>query len=80
MADRWSYFPRKRDLCLIGIEGYPTVVFTLCENHPPFRELRTFPPVSVTRAEVVRTQHIRREIDPLYWPDQRYRSPSPSED
>jgi len=61
VRDEWHYFPRLGELCLLGIRGYAcnprsghrvgggsvdTVTFTLCENTPPFRELRHFRPVA----------------------------------
>jgi len=81
--NRWHYFPRTGDVCLIGVQGYglipgsgreasgnapECVTFTVCENFPPFREVLTLQPVSVARAPGKREALIREHIN------QRYRS------
>jgi len=76
VPDEWHYFPRG-PLCLLGVRGYglragadirasnnanEMVTFTLCENFPPYRELRTFRPVRVEDAEARRTALVYEHI------------------
>ena len=80
----WGYFPSSaRDLCLVGVQGHrltpgksmkpggnnrEMVVFTLCENFPPYRELRHFRGATLDKAAARRSELIREHIDRNYRP------------